>query len=72
MINKGVIMTEFEKQYLLNLVKADYRLANIAYQEAIQPDNEMQFPQILTLAKQRTARENLVHIVKEYLRRQNK
>lgn len=55
-------MTDFEKKYLLNLVEKELKETKDHYEQAL--DRNAPFEQVLNLAKKKTAREHIEHIVR--------
>ena len=58
----GYDMTDFEKEYLLNLVEKELKEAKIHYEQAL--ERNAPFEQVLNLAKKKMARERIKHIVR--------
>ena len=55
-------MTDFEKEYVLNLVAKELKQAEINYEQALK--RNAPFEQVLNLAKKRNAREKIAYIVR--------
>lgn len=58
-------MTDFEKEYALNLVAKELKQAEINYEQAL--ERNAPFEQVLNLAKKRNAREKIAYIVRRVI-----
>ena len=58
-------MTDFEKKYVLNLVKKELKQSEISYEQALK--RNAPFEQVLNLAKKRSAREKIAYIVRRVI-----
>ena len=58
-------MTDFEKKYILNLVKKELKQSEISYEQAL--ERNAPFEQVLNLAKKRSAREKIAYIVRRVI-----
>ena len=58
-------MTDFEKEYALNLVAKELKQAEINYEQALK--RNAPFEQVLNLAKKRSAREKIAYIVRRVI-----
>ena len=58
-------MTEFEKEYALNLIAKELKQAKINYKQAF--ERNAPFEQVLNLAKKKTAREQIAYIVRRVI-----
>ena len=58
-------MTDFEKEYVLNLVAKELKQAEINYERALK--RNAPFEQVLNLARKRNAREKIAYIVRRVI-----
>ena len=58
-------MTDFEKEYALNLIAKELKQAEINYEQAL--ERNAPFEQVLNLAKKRIAREQIAYIVRRVI-----
>lgn len=58
-------MTDFEKEYALNLIAKELKQAEINYEQAL--ERNAPFEQVLNLAKKRNAREKVAYIVRRVI-----
>lgn len=58
-------MTDFEKEYALNLIAKELRQAEINYEQAL--ERNAPFEQVLNLAKKKIAREQIAYIVRRVI-----
>ena len=58
-------MTEFEKEYALNLIAKELKQAEINYEQAL--ERNAPFEQVLNLAKKKIAREQIAYIVRRVI-----
>lgn len=58
-------MTDFEKKYVLNLVKKELNQSEINYEQAL--ERNAPFEQVLNLAKKKIAREQIAYIVRRVI-----
>ena len=58
-------MTDFEKEYALNLVAKELKQAEINYEQAL--ERNAPFEQVLNLAKKKIAREQIAYIVRRVI-----
>ena len=58
-------MTDFEKEYALNLVEKELKKSETNYNQAL--ERNAPFEQVLNLAKKRNAREKIAYIVRRVI-----
>lgn len=58
-------MTDFEKEYALNLIAKELKQAEINYEQAL--ERNAPFEQVLNLAKKKIAREQIAYIVRRVI-----
>ena len=58
-------MTDFEKEYALNLIAKELKQAEIKYEQAL--ERNAPFEQVLNLAKKKIAREQIAYIVRRVI-----
>lgn len=58
-------MTDFEKEYALNLIAKELKQSEINYEQAF--ERNAPFEQVLNLAKKKTAREQIAYIVRKVI-----
>lgn len=58
-------MTDFEKEYILNLIAKELKQTEINYEQAL--ERNAPFEQVLNLAKKKIAREQIAYIVRKVI-----
>lgn len=58
-------MTDFEKEYALNLIAKELKQAEVNYEQAL--ERNAPFEQVLNLAKKKIAREQIAYIVRRVI-----
>ena len=58
-------MTDFEKEYALNLIAKELKQAEINYEQAL--ERNAPFEQVLNLAKKKIAREQIAYMVRRVI-----
>ena len=58
-------MTDFEKEYALNLIAKELKQAEINYEQSL--ERNAPFEQVLNLAKKKIAREQIAYIVRRVI-----